>query len=52
MKIMKKMVTRVMLSSSALVLAVLLLPAFLITDQIDGFQQLVDMIFKDDETPS
>ncbi|GAK04727.1 hypothetical protein JCM19037_3169 [Geomicrobium sp. JCM 19037] len=49
MKFIQKIVVKSALSSGALVLAVLLLPVFLITEQVDGFQQLIDMVFKEDK---
>lgn len=49
MRLLKKIAMKVMLTSVALYMAVLLLPVFLITDQVDEFSRLVEVIFKDRE---
>ncbi|WP_373893176.1 hypothetical protein [Virgibacillus sp. CBA3643] len=49
MRLLKKIVTKLMLTSVALYMAVLLLPVFLITDQVDEFSKLVEAIFNDRE---
>ncbi|QQK80067.1 hypothetical protein HUG20_09320 [Salicibibacter cibi] len=49
MRLLKKIATKAMLSGTALFMAVLLLPVFLITDQVDEFSRLVEAIFNDQE---
>ncbi|WP_160141823.1 hypothetical protein [Salicibibacter halophilus] len=47
MRLLKTIAVRFMLTGSALFMAVLLLPVFLITEQVDEFSRLVEAIFKD-----
>ncbi|UJL45176.1 hypothetical protein KFZ58_12220 [Virgibacillus sp. NKC19-16] len=49
MRLLKKIATKVILTSAALYMAVLLLPIFLITEQVDEFSKLIEAIFKDRE---
>lgn len=48
MNTFKKIVVRVIGSNLLVLFAILLLPVFLLTDNVSGFQELVDYIFKPD----
>lgn len=45
---LKKIVVRVIGSNLLVLFAILLLPVFLLTDNVNVFQELVDYIFKPD----
>ncbi|SCC41413.1 MULTISPECIES: hypothetical protein [Fictibacillus] len=48
MNMLKKIVIRGIGSNLLVLFAILLLPAFLLTDNVNVFQELVDYIFKPD----